>query len=245
MKKVQWQSPPDDLTLRPHETHVWLGSFSKGIDHLQALFSTLSGDERIRAERLGDSELRAHFIIGRGWLRSILARYLRIPAEAIQFCYGPQGKPALDDNLHSSSIHFNLAHSGDKALFGITQLSEIGVDIEWMKAFPGIDDIALRYFSTREYSEYSQLPAGMKLRGFYNCWTRKEACLKALGAGLAYPLDKFEVSLRPGQPAKILRMEDDLTATGQWALFDVPIHKDYAATLAIDACETTLYYWQC
>jgi 4'-phosphopantetheinyl transferase len=54
--------------------------------------------------------------------------------------------------------------------------------------------------------------------GFFNCWTRKEAFLKALGDGLHYPLDAFEVSLAPGEPARILRVAETPGEDCGWCL---------------------------
>ncbi len=53
---------------------------------------------------------------------------------------------------------------------------------------------------------------------FFNCWTRKEAFLKALGHGLSHPLDCFDVSLAPGEPARILRVKIAPGGDSGWCL---------------------------
>ena len=65
--------------------------------------------------------------------------------------------------------------------------------------------VAERFFSPLERVLLSSLPPDRWVEGFFNCWTRKEAYIKALGVGLSYPLDAFDVSLAPGEPAQLMR----------------------------------------
>jgi 4'-phosphopantetheinyl transferase len=83
---------------------------------------------------------------------------------------------------------------------------------------PDAGDIAARFFSRCENEAYLGLDLDDRPLGFFNCWTRKEAFVKALGDGLYYPLDHFDVSLSHGDPARILRVENTPGGDCAWSL---------------------------
>jgi 4'-phosphopantetheinyl transferase len=119
-----------------------------------------------------------------------------------------RGKPALSRRFANSDLRFNVSHSEDVAVYAFSRGREIGVDVEAVRELRDADDIAVRFFSRRENEAYLALDPRDRLLGFFNCWTRKEAFIKALGDGLYYPLDCFDVSLAPDEPARILRVEN-------------------------------------
>ena len=168
----------------------------------------LSGDERLRADRFAFERDRRRFIVARAGLRRLLAERLGLRPEAVEFAYGPRGKPALAPRLASSDLRFNVSHSEDLAVCAFTRGREIGIDVEAVRAIEDADAIAARFFSARENDVYRALDPREKPLGFFNCWTRKEAFIKAIGDGLYHPLDSFDVSLAPGEPARILRVND-------------------------------------
>jgi 4'-phosphopantetheinyl transferase len=120
--------------------------------------------------------------------------------------YGERGKPALARGYAGSDLRFNVSHSDDVAVYAFSSGREIGIDVEAVRVIRDADDIAARFFSRCEYESYLALDARHRPLGFFNCWTRKEAFIKALGDGLYHPLDSFDVSLAPGEPAEILRI---------------------------------------
>ncbi|NJO08000.1 MAG: 4'-phosphopantetheinyl transferase superfamily protein, partial [Chloroflexaceae bacterium] len=67
---------------------------------------------------------------------------------------------------------------------------------------------------------------------FFVGWTRKEAYIKARGAGLALSLKQFVVSLTPAAPARLLATHDDPAEHTRWTLADLPPIPGYAAALA-------------
>src|SRR5947207_11404240 len=162
----------------------------------------LSPSERQRASRFFFERDRRRFIVARARLRQLLAVRLEIQPEEVELVYGSHGKPALTD----SDLHFNVSHCDDLAVYAFSWGHEIGVDVEAVRWFVDAGDIALRFFSRRENVAYAALDPLDKPLGFFNCWTRKEAFIKALGDGLNHPLDRFDVSLAPGEPARILRV---------------------------------------
>ena len=216
------------MGVAPGEIHVWsipAAIPSEPATRLQAL---LSDDERARAARFKFERDRCRFIAARAALRILLGRYLHIPGEEISFEYGPKGKPYLRSTENPERLQFNVSHSGELALMAFCAGEELGVDLELVREMDDAADIARRFFCPSEVDRWMSLPEELRLRGFFNCWTRKEAYVKAVGGGLSIPLDGFEVSFRPGDPPAIL-----LPGSEHWSLFDVSPTPGYAAALAI------------
>jgi len=173
---------------------------------LNALQDLLTADERGRAARFHFEKHRRRFIAARGMLRELLGQYLAMDAAAIEFSYNPFGKPAVD------GVYFNLSHSDNLALYAVSRTREVGVDIERVNpAFAG-EQIPEQYFSPAEVKILRSLPKDRQIEGFFNCWTRKEAYIKARGLGLSLELDSFDVTLAPGDPAAFLR------GAGDWSI---------------------------
>ena len=182
------------------------------------LAQCLSDEERGRASRFAFERDRRRFIVGRAWLRRLLASRLGLQPETVEIAYGPRGKPGLPPHLADSGLRFNVSHSEDVAVYAFTRNHEIGIDVEAVRAIEDADAIAERFFSARENSAYRALDPRDKPLGFFNCWTRKEAFIKAIGDGLFHPLDSFDVSLAPGDPARILRVDSTPGDSCGWQL---------------------------
>jgi 4'-phosphopantetheinyl transferase len=180
----------------------------------------LSTAERERASRFVRERDRERFILGRATLRRLLAARLRIPASAVDVVAGPHGKPVLGPQLRRSGLRFNVSHCADVAAFGFAWGREIGVDVEAVRAIPDADSIAQQFFSPREIDAYFALPVAHRPLGFFHCWTRKEAFVKAVGDGLGFGLSRFDVSLAPGAPARLLRVDGDPGEQCGWVLGD-------------------------
>lgn len=170
--------------------------------------AVLSDSERERAGRFVFVSDCTRFIVARATLRRLLAKRLAVKPEDIEFVYGEQGKPALGARFEDSKLFFNVSHSDDLAVYAFSSAGEIGVDVEAVRWFADSDDVAARVFSPAERQAYAALDPLYRPAGFFNCWTRKEAFIKALGDGLDRSLDSFDVSLAPDEPARILRIED-------------------------------------
>ena len=172
--------------------------------------------------------LQRSFIVARGVLRTLLGHYLKTPPRDLHFNYGAKGKPSLA----GARIQFNASHSGDLALLAFTLDCELGVDAEVIRPMPDIEDIAKRFFSTEETAELMSLSAAQREQGFFLCWTRKEAYIKATGEGLSAPLDGFRVTLRPGETARIVHFGHDIDAARAWSLHNLDPAPGYAGALA-------------
>jgi len=231
------------LTLGAEDVHVWRASLDVTPTIVDSLRQFLSADELVRAGRFHFESDRKHFIVARGYLRAILSRYLKRPAEEIKFVYGEQGKPQLTGSCRGSqSFYFNLAHSDGLAIYGMTRVGEIGIDIERIRPeFTG-DDIATRFFSPGEVSCLNAMPKDVRPEAFFNCWTRKEAFIKAIGMGLSLPLDQFEVTLAPGEPAQLVRTTWDDNEASRWSIKSIDVAVGYVAAVAVAAQNWFLEY---
>lgn len=216
------------------EVHVWLASLAQDARTLARLRSLLSPEEIARAERFYRARDRDNFITARGVLRSLLSDYTGAPAARLVFDYTPYGKPSLREGQGAGDLRFNLSHSGSLAAYAFTLGREVGIDIEHMREeFAGLD-VARQFFSANEVERLTSLPQCSRVRGFFNCWTRKEAYVKALGEGLSHPLDAFAVSLAPDDEAALLGVEGDTRELTRWAMYDVPLGDHYAAALVVE-----------
>lgn len=161
----------------------------------------LDDTERAEARRFRFERDRRHYIVRHGWLRELLSCRLERPPREIRFFRNSFGKPSLAEG----NLEFNLSFSAGKALCVIARGVELGCDLELRDPSLASDSIAERFFSLFERNCLSSLPTHQWLEGFFNCWTRKEAYIKARGLGLSCPLDTFDVSLAPGEPARLMR----------------------------------------
>ena len=152
---------------------------------LNTFAALISAEEQQRAARFRFEKHRRRYVAARANLRLVLSAELGVAAQDVHFDYGPQGKPLLAGELGKIGVSFNLSHSGDLALIGVCRGGEVGVDLEIQRPLADADQLAQRYFSTQELAAYLAAPAAQRTAEFFNCWTRKEALLKARGQGLA------------------------------------------------------------
>jgi len=241
---TEWGSPPEPLVLASHEVHVWRASLGLARCNLKYLQQLLSGDEQQRAERFVDPKDRDAFIAARGLLRLILSRYLEQAPEALCFRYGLHGKPALVPELNPDRLCFNLSHSAGLALYAVAMNQEVGVDLERVHPNLPYEAIARRFFSPQESATLLALPAHERCEAFFNCWTRKEAYVKAQGRGIALPLNQFEVPLAPGEVTALLRSDGNSHAAAVWTLQALHPAPGYVAALVIAGQDWQTKCWQ-
>ena len=198
----------------------------------------------MRAGRFVFERDRRHFAVTRGVLRAVLGRYLRVAPSAIDFVYNSHGKPALRDGSADCDLRFNVSHSAELALIAVTHGRAVGVDVEWVQEKFAIEEVAASFFSPAEVAALRALPAARRCTGFFNCWTRKEAYVKARGRGLSLPLHSFNVSLAPGEPAAILATADDSAESLRWSLREITPGPGYVAALAVKGHDWRMRCWR-
>jgi 4'-phosphopantetheinyl transferase len=152
--------------------------------------------------------------------------------EAVRFRYGPRGKPMLD--AEDGLLRFNLSHSGDLALVAVSLGRDIGVDVERVRPDRDLERIATRFFSAAEVAALLALPRAERAGAFYRCWTRKEAYIKALGDGLAIPLDSFDVAFAPGATAALLASRLDSAEARRWSMAALEPGPGYAGAMVVE-----------
>jgi 4'-phosphopantetheinyl transferase len=240
--EATWQPPPAKLSLPAHEIHVWRASLDQP-QGLKNYLATLAPDERQRAARLHHPKDREHLIVARGLLRALLGRYLGINPASLVFRYSAHGKPALA-GLLTEDVRFNLSHSHGLALLAFARGRDLGIDLEYARREVATQQVAERFFSPAETVSLRALPADQQAEAFFNCWTRKEAYVKARGDGLALRLDQFDVSLAPGEPAMLLgtRAEEDQAA--RWLMIELAPGADFKAALVVEGRDLRLRCWQ-
>ena len=226
--------PVEVVGLAPDEVHVWCAFLDQPALIVRYLTRSLSPDERARAEGFAFDRDRRRFVVARGALRAILGRYLDVEPVRLGFTYDARGKPALAPPWGGETLRFNVAHSHELALYALTRERAVGIDVEYLRPVADLDDLAGRCFAPGENAVLRRLPAHQREEAFFACWTRKEAYVKAIGEGLTRPLDAFEVSLAPGEPARLLCVRDEPGEASRWSLHDLRPAPGYVGALAIE-----------
>jgi 4'-phosphopantetheinyl transferase len=230
------------------EVHVWSLPLDINQSASASVAEFLSPDERTRADRFQFEVHRNRFVVGRGLLRVILARYCDVPPERLRFNYGANGKPELTPGQGArraaGALHFNLAHSEGVGVLAVTQSGPVGVDVEQVRTLLEFKELVGRFFSLREAAEFSTLPWEHQPAAFFSLWTRKEALLKAMGEGIARSLNQVEVSFLPGEPARVLSLPAGRWAGCEWSLVELAISPSYAGALALPVRNVKLSQFQ-
>jgi 4'-phosphopantetheinyl transferase len=238
---VEWSAVPSVPALGRDDIHLWRGRLAVDESVRVGLAAALSDDERERAGRFRFDPDRNRYVVARGMLRHVLGRYLDDRPERLRFHYGPQGKPVLQRE-HSlvrepslvpeqsgPALDFNVSHSGELAVLAVGRGRRVGVDVEKVRVNIAAEKIAERFFSHNEVRSLRSLRSDERDRGFFRCWTRKEAYVKACGEGLQIALDSFDVTLAPGLPARFIRGVDP-----SWQLVSFTAAPGYPGALAYD-----------
>jgi 4'-phosphopantetheinyl transferase len=222
-----WPPPPRFPHAIGTAVHVWSLQLDRAPPLLEALERLLAPDERARAGRFRFAIDRERFTARRGLLRTILGDYLELAPESLEFGEAEHGKPYLVRAAVRCDLRFNV--------------SEVGVDVERLRPDVLDDDIPERFFSPREVAALRALEQPDQVAAFFRCWTRKEAYIKALGKGLQLPLDSFDVSLGPGEPAALLGTRPDPAQASRWSMQALSPDPAYAAALVVEKLSQDLH----
>src|SRR6266496_773962 len=240
-------SLPSSFQLASDKVHCWCASLDVPPETSARLYATLTPDERTRSARFQFERDQQRFIVARGVLRELLGRYLQIQPGKISFVYNASGKPVLGSEF-ANRLKFNLSHSAGLALIAIATASNVGVDLEYIRAQSDYADIARRFFSAAEVDYLTALPSHLYAETFFSCWTKKEAYLKACGEGLAIPLNSFSVPLTTDPaptPVDLYVASRDIPAK-RWSLYTLRPAPGYAGALAVEGigCRLRLCQWK-
>ncbi|MFQ4135555.1 4'-phosphopantetheinyl transferase family protein [Nodosilinea sp. PGN35] len=167
-----------------------------------ALTACLSPAEQTQLQHIQRPAAQRQFLLSRGCLRHLLSRYTGQAPAALTFTYGPKGKPELSPSGDHTAPQprFNLSHSGQRLLVAISTanaISALGVDIEALRPVRQRSRLCSRYLTPAEAATVLTLPPAAADHQFLRYWTGKEACLKALGLGIADAIQTLELILEP------------------------------------------------
>lgn len=235
-----WLNPPDNLILSSDEAHIWRARLDLDDSYQHSFLQLLSPDEKTRASKFRFPRDSRNYIVARGILRTLIGQYLEMPPQEISFQYSKFGKPTLEG---IDSLQFNISHAKNVALFAFTKKFTVGVDVEYVNPEIEVNDIARSFFATKEVSNLLALPEEQQPLAFFNCWTRKEAFIKAIGEGLSFPLNQFEVSLAPDEPAELLATHWDVNAVSNWTLHSMSPAPDFVGCLVIKGSANQVKFW--
>lgn len=228
------QSCPDRLAIPAGQVHVFRTCLDCGTAALAKFERLLSQEESERAARFRFEAHRNRFIAGRARLRQVLSRCAGLDPREIELAYSIEGKPRLAASMPRTGLQFNLAHSNELALIAVTHNARIGIDLEFVRPLSDMDALVSRFFSKRESALFQELAEPEKPAAFFNLWTRKEALLKATGAGIAGGLDKVEVTFLRGERPEFLSLPGGREAIRNWCLRQLDPGADCAAAVAVE-----------
>lgn len=243
---------PETLVLLDDEVHIWRVDLAEVGGNEERWQSILSPDEVTRASRFQFTRDRQRFACTRALLRILLAGYQASDPLKLVFGYSKTEKPFLA-SLGSESpgvgsptpgdLQFNVSHSAEVALLAFARSREIGVDVERIRHDIDVESIAERFFSQHERTRLAAIRGEDRYPAFFRCWTRKEAYIKANGAGLALPLRDFDVSIAPSDQRSLLATRPDASEACRWSLSEVPAGSGYTAAVCIWGTDLRLRSW--
>jgi len=213
---------------------VWCASLDLDVPTFEDLARHLSDEEWERAGRFHFRYDAIRFAVSRAVLRVGLAECLGVEPSQVVFRRGRYGRPELAPPLDRSRLRFSASRSQGLGLYAVTRGRRIGVDVERVRPLPDLDAIAECVFSDDERRRLRRLPPAERLEGFFNCWTRKEAYLKAIGTGLAGSPARFTVSLAPGTPVRLEYAEGDPDAPARWTLEVPKVGLGWVGAIAVE-----------
>lgn len=218
------------------EVHLWSADLNPPRARIDALRRLLTAEEVARADRFRFDRHRRRFIVRRGVLRLLSAAYLGRDPAAVRFEEGDKGKPFVPQAQTAAAqrLFFNLTDSKDLAMYAFTRGAELGVDVEILRPMPDALGIAEHFFSAEERDNLKGVPPEARSEAFFNCWTRKEAYIKAIGKGLSEPLDRFCVTLRPEEPTRFVHLGGDPERAAGWTLHHLMPEEGAVGALALE-----------
>lgn len=214
--------------------HLWCVSLDCFSTYHPDLLQCLSPVEKERATRFRFERDRKRYEISHGALRIILGSYLRRAPQSVRFEICDTGKPELLVVSGDPLIKFNMSHSGEVMILGVTKNRRIGVDVEMISHRIDIIQIAEHYFTAAEAAEIRETPAGKQRERFFTHWTCKEAYLKAIGSGLAGGLQSFSLSEKDYLWTISSKSDNSSRHLDYWTIRSMTLMDGYAAAVAIE-----------
>ena len=239
---AMWKKADGVAGLTHNEVHVWRAAVDLNAATAESLEQLLSKDERVRAERFKFNSDAARFVGRRANLRILLGRYLSLRPESLRFVTNEYGKPALSPDHGVPDVRFNVSHSDGLALFAFVLGRQVGVDLERVREIPECLELAERFFDRREAGVLRKVSARQRSKAFLRSWTRREAFVKALGAGLSLPLDQLELDV------ELVDLDEggglNESSQAPWAVSTLHLGASFVGALVIEGTGWRTSCWQ-
>lgn len=163
-------------------------------DTIAEAVAVLSDEERAQYERFHFARDARDYAAAHALLRHTLARHGGLAPDRWRFGKDEHGKPFLVD-AEDARLAFSLSHTDGMVACAVTMGTDVGVDVECVDRDVDAADIAARFFAPSEAAHLQQLDGDPRRDRFFDFWTLKEALVKALGLGLAYPLHQIAFAI--------------------------------------------------
>ena len=243
MDTIVWVDPPASVALPAGEIHVWRVALAQAEEVVQRLTRVLSDDEQRRSDGFHYERDRCSFSVGRGVLRMLVGRYLGSRPCAVKFEYGRWGKPRLAGTLGKSGLRFNAAHSD--GLFSAPSPWSRRSALTWSVSSPYRRCCKSPNWRFPRRSMPPSAPyRGGATEAFFNCWTRREAWLKARGAGMAGPRDPTAEHPVMGERRGGGDPQSQGGAEDRWSIRTFRPASEYVAALAVEGPPGPVQAWQ-
>jgi 4'-phosphopantetheinyl transferase len=222
------------LRLSDGEIHLWFAFPGEAGDaqiHTSAL-TVLDDGEQARMARFRFPEGRRLFGVSHTLVRTTLSRYSEIPPGEWRFVKNAHGKPSIDPDLDSSPLRFSLAHTKGLAVVAVTEMADVGADVERADRIVDAARLSSRFFSPEEAATLQEMPPDRLRERFFLYWTLKESYIKARGFGLSLPLASFFFRLTGECPFRIDFSGDDRDP-GDWRFALIKPLPQYVAAVGV------------
>jgi 4'-phosphopantetheinyl transferase len=217
--------------LGPTEVCVrWLETASIAAEDWPGLAALLDDTERERAARFVFERDRQTYIAAHALVRVTLSRFVDRAPQEWRFTRNGYGKPEAVLPAQEPRLRMNLSHTRGLAAVAVTLGRDIGIDVEWMERRNLTRELGLSIFSGPECEAVARCGEEDLDETLFAFWTLKEAYIKAVGKGLAIPLDAFAFTLDPLSISFFPPLDDD---PGDWLFQRHRPTGEHALALAI------------
>src|SRR3990167_2232998 len=238
---IDWLLATAKTTLQADYTHIWYIDVAKHLSEIAKLYQLLTPEEQTRANKFKFDKDRQQCIIARAYLRIILSHYVAIPATKFRFTAAQQGKLYLEN---FPDLQFNVTHSNNIILYAVTYQESIGIDVEDETRVVEYYDLAKRFFAAHEAKALQTLTEDVLRQAFYKIWTKKEAFIKAVGEGLSFPLQDFEVNYLAAIKETVKIYKNENIAAANWIIENFQPIVNYQAAICRKNSLNKIFFYQ-
>ncbi|HEY9762220.1 MAG TPA: 4'-phosphopantetheinyl transferase superfamily protein [Trichocoleus sp.] len=186
------------FSLEPGHIHIWQFHLPQIQKYLDDWVAYLCPEECDRMARFVFERDRIKYGLSRGGLRQLLGRYVEQDPASLDFEYEAKGKPHLYLNGKRHPLQFNLSHSGDWVVYGVSCDRPLGIDIEQIRPLRNLHSLAQHCLTPIECQDLFESVEADHSK-FFEYWTSKEAYLKATGQGLTHSMTNVKADLAAAQ----------------------------------------------